>query len=101
MIGRSVMLLILSTLSADELAHLAALKRSDGPGLRARRQLGPDALDELASILLRGHTPTIGWWQRNTLPDNSQRAFERHVAAGRAFGARAVVARAGALETAA
>jgi hypothetical protein len=64
---------LLTQFSAHQLRHLAALKEGDAPGLRRRRHLDREALDELATMLLAGDRPTIGWWRRHPDVDSAER----------------------------
>jgi hypothetical protein len=64
-ISDSLKELILGLFTASQLRHLAALKESRAPGVRARRTLDAASADELAEMLLDGKTPTVGWWRRH------------------------------------
>jgi hypothetical protein len=61
------------------LRHLAALIESRDPRRRALAQLSEAKLGELADMVARKRTPSLGWWRR-ALPANSERA-ERMAAA--------------------
>jgi hypothetical protein len=48
-----------------ELAALIEAREPDrGGSAQARRRLSPEALNELADMLIAGKRPTIGWWKR-------------------------------------
>ncbi|MGA8724140.1 MAG: hypothetical protein WB565_03810 [Acidimicrobiales bacterium] len=63
-ISDSLKELILGLFTASQLRHLAALKESAAPGMRARHNLDDKSAEELAQMLLDGRTPTVGWWRR-------------------------------------
>ena len=60
----SIERMLYNMLDADTLAHLAHLKRQADPSLAARRKLSPEGVEELATMLGEGRTPTIGFWRR-------------------------------------
>ena len=62
----SVKVLLADSLTADQLYHLAAVKRALEPAHLARQQLDADALEELATMALEGRRATVGWWRRHT-----------------------------------
>jgi hypothetical protein len=65
-VSRHMRELLLELFSADQLQHLAAIKREREPYLVARRRLSGASREELAEMLTANRTPTIGWWRRQT-----------------------------------
>jgi hypothetical protein len=57
--------LFIDQFTPGDLRHLASLMESETPARKARRNLSPEAAEELASILVSGGKPTIGWWRRH------------------------------------
>jgi hypothetical protein len=59
----------LPSTTPEVLRELAALLEAREPNRagseRARRSLSPEALEELADMLLRRDRPTVGWWCRH------------------------------------
>jgi hypothetical protein len=60
------------TTSPQTLRELAGIlrRRADDieaadPGRRAHQSLSPEKLEELATMLVRGDRPTLGWWRRH------------------------------------
>ncbi len=60
----TAVLVDLNGLTPEELRHLAAAKEARSPETRARKGLAPEAIDELATMLLSGRRPSLGWWRR-------------------------------------
>jgi hypothetical protein len=58
--------LLLELFTADQLGHLAAIKREREPYLVARRRLDEASREELADMLVANRVPTVGWWRRQT-----------------------------------
>ena len=58
--------LLIQMFEPNTLRELASLMEAGQPGLRARRDLRRESIDELATMLADGRTPTIGWWWRHT-----------------------------------
>lgn len=52
-------------LSPRTLRELAALKEARDPSRLARLELDDEAIESLASILLKGDRPSVGWWRRH------------------------------------
>jgi hypothetical protein len=50
--------------SADQLQHLAAIKRARAPWLVACRSISEASLDDLAEMICEGKRSTVGWWSR-------------------------------------
>jgi hypothetical protein len=47
------------------LRELAAAIEARDPSRQARAGLSPEALEELAAMVVAGRHPTIGWWRRH------------------------------------
>ena len=65
-VSRHMRELLLELFSADQLQHLAAIKRAREPYLVARRRLSEASVEELAEMIVAGKRPTCGWWRRQT-----------------------------------
>jgi hypothetical protein len=71
-VSRHLKDLLLELCSADQLLHLAAIKRAREPYLVARRRLSQASLEELAEMVCGGKRPTVGWWSRHmTTPERA------------------------------
>ncbi len=62
-----------TTLSPQTLRELAAALEWNSPRAKARRDLSPKAIDELALMLIAGNRPTLGWWRRRLLTSDASR----------------------------
>jgi hypothetical protein len=62
-VSRHLTELLLGLCTADQLQHLAAIKREREPYLVARRRLSEASREELAEMLTANRTPTVGWWR--------------------------------------
>jgi hypothetical protein len=56
---------LIDQFTPEALAELAVLRRAEEPRIAARRRLTTDGLEELATMLLGGQRPTLGWWRRH------------------------------------
>lgn len=52
-------------LTVADLRHLAAAIEARSPTRRALRNLSPEAIEELAEMLVRGDSPTVGWFEKH------------------------------------
>ena len=57
--------LLAEQFTPDTLRQLASLMEGDTPARKARRSLSDESIDQLATMLVNGHRPTIGWWKRH------------------------------------
>jgi hypothetical protein len=83
---------IFDAFSAETLAELAYLRRQQESSVRARQQLSPDKLTELAEMVAAGGRPSLGWWSRATGTGHPRRAQDL-IAFGRKKGAAAILRR--------
>jgi hypothetical protein len=63
-ISAHMMELLLELFTADQLQHLATIKRQRAPYLVARRRLNGASAEELVEMIVAGKRPTVGWWSR-------------------------------------
>jgi hypothetical protein len=65
-VSDSLRLLIANSFTASELRHLAVIRDAESARSVARRSLDDASVEELASMIVSGRTPTIGWWRRHS-----------------------------------